>query len=313
MSRTKVPASGLLTIAALERELGIGKDTLRVWERRYGFPSPSRDPRGERLYPPEQVARLRLVRRLLDQGMRPHKALTLPADELALLTRPAAADGEPADPDLLGLLRLRDPLALQRELRQTLVRQGLHRFATDTAARMIAAIGRQWARGEIEVFEEHLLTEQLHRVLRDALAQIPAVGGRPGVLLTTLRSEPHGLGLLLVEVVMRLDGALCTPLGTQTPEAQIVAAVRASGSNIVALSFSDRFPAAAMRESIHGLREALPHDVEIWCGGSGVARLGRAPAGVLALGRLQDIEPQLARWRQAASPGIGTRSAQADG
>ena len=28
----------LLSIAAVERETGLGKDTLRAWERRYGFP-----------------------------------------------------------------------------------------------------------------------------------------------------------------------------------------------------------------------------------------------------------------------------------
>lgn len=46
-------------IAAVERELSINKETLRVWERRYGFPSPQRDAAGERLYPPDQVQRLR--------------------------------------------------------------------------------------------------------------------------------------------------------------------------------------------------------------------------------------------------------------
>ncbi|MGE0106807.1 MAG: MerR family DNA-binding transcriptional regulator, partial [Thiomonas sp.] len=40
-----------LSIAAVERDTGIGKDTLRVWERRYGFPQPHRDASGDRLYP----------------------------------------------------------------------------------------------------------------------------------------------------------------------------------------------------------------------------------------------------------------------
>ncbi|RYD60733.1 MAG: MerR family transcriptional regulator, partial [Verrucomicrobiaceae bacterium] len=52
-------------IAAVERDTGISKETLRVWERRYGFPAPERDASGERLYPSEQVQRLRLVKRLL--------------------------------------------------------------------------------------------------------------------------------------------------------------------------------------------------------------------------------------------------------
>ena len=36
------------SIAEVERETGLGKDTLRVWERRYGFPVPQRDRLGER-------------------------------------------------------------------------------------------------------------------------------------------------------------------------------------------------------------------------------------------------------------------------
>jgi hypothetical protein len=35
-----------LPIASVERETGLSKDTLRVWERRYGFPTPERDANG---------------------------------------------------------------------------------------------------------------------------------------------------------------------------------------------------------------------------------------------------------------------------
>ena len=36
----------LLPINAVERETGITKELLRMWERRYGFPAPQRDARG---------------------------------------------------------------------------------------------------------------------------------------------------------------------------------------------------------------------------------------------------------------------------
>ena len=62
-------------ITAVERETGLSKDVLRVWERRYGFPAPQRDSNGERRYPPEQVERLRLIKRLMDQGHRPGRLL----------------------------------------------------------------------------------------------------------------------------------------------------------------------------------------------------------------------------------------------
>ncbi len=58
-------------IGVVERDTGIGRDTLRVWERRYGFPAPVRDEKGERRYPEIQLRRLQRIRRLLDQGLRP--------------------------------------------------------------------------------------------------------------------------------------------------------------------------------------------------------------------------------------------------
>jgi DNA-binding transcriptional MerR regulator/methylmalonyl-CoA mutase cobalamin-binding subunit len=291
-----------LTISAVERELGIGKDTLRVWERRYGFPNPKRDANGERRYPPDQVARLRLVRRLLDQGMRPHQLLSLPADALEDGGQPGTAEEEGGErhAELLHLVRQHDAQALQHTLRTLLLRDGLERFVLDTAAPLIEAIGRWWERGKIEVFEEHLATEQLHRVLREAVSQAVRGGGRPRVVITTLPNEPHTLGLLLAESVMRLDGADCTPLGGQTPASQILAAARASSADIVALSFSRFFGQGPMREGIAGLRAALPPNVELWCGGAGAARLKKPPAGVQVLAGLADIRPQLARWRGPA-------------
>lgn len=57
------PAALALSIADVERDTGLGKDTLRVWERRYGFPTPGRDAHGERRYDEAQLQRLRLIKR----------------------------------------------------------------------------------------------------------------------------------------------------------------------------------------------------------------------------------------------------------
>ena len=74
-------ASGI-SIAAVERDTGLGKDTLRVWERRYGFPHHDRDQFGERVYPIEQVDKLRVLRRLMDGGHRPGKVINLQIEQL---------------------------------------------------------------------------------------------------------------------------------------------------------------------------------------------------------------------------------------
>ena len=67
----------LFAIGAVERDTGISRDTLRIWERRYGFLTLARNAEGERVYSAEQIRRLQVIRRLLDQGLRPGKVVAL--------------------------------------------------------------------------------------------------------------------------------------------------------------------------------------------------------------------------------------------
>ncbi len=55
-------------IGAVARLTGIPPDTLRVWERRYAVVEPIRSAAGTRLYSAEDVGRLSLIKRLVDNG-----------------------------------------------------------------------------------------------------------------------------------------------------------------------------------------------------------------------------------------------------
>ncbi len=55
-------------IGAVARLTGIPPDTLRVWERRYAVVAPVRTDAGTRLYRAEDVSRLSLIKRLVDNG-----------------------------------------------------------------------------------------------------------------------------------------------------------------------------------------------------------------------------------------------------
>jgi DNA-binding transcriptional MerR regulator/methylmalonyl-CoA mutase cobalamin-binding subunit len=292
-----------LSIAAVERETGISKDALRVWERRYGFPIPTRNAFGERVYPATQVGRLRMIRRLMDQGMRPGRIFALAPGELQALAAGEPPAARSALHDLaLYLVKTHQSPELRRELGQAVVRDGLFRFVTETAAPLAALVGEAWMRGEIQVFEEHLFTEQMQGVLRQAIAQVPTAGGAPRVLLSTLPGEQHGLGLLMAEAACALEGAQCISLGIQTPVSELVAAARANVVDVVALSFCGSYPAGAMREGVQLLRRDLPAAMALWCGGAGAARLRHPPAGVLVLDDLASIGAALLQWRGTHEP-----------
>ena len=55
-------------IGAVSRMTGISPDALRIWERRYAAVSPQRSHGGGRLYSSQDVARLRLMKQLVDAG-----------------------------------------------------------------------------------------------------------------------------------------------------------------------------------------------------------------------------------------------------
>jgi DNA-binding transcriptional MerR regulator len=209
-----------LGISAVERETRLSRDVLRAWERRYGFPAPQRDANGERCYPAWQVERLRLMKRLMEQGYRPGHLAALSEHELAAL-----APRQPPGPALALqrgggtverlLATVKDnPAGFQLSMQHQLAREGLERFVQHIAAPLTTAVGQRWEDGSFEVFNEHFYTEETARVLRKAIAALPDAGDAPRILLTTLPGESHALGLLMAEALLTLDGAACVSLGT---------------------------------------------------------------------------------------------------
>lgn len=306
----------MLSIAAVERDTGLSKDTLRVWERRYGFPRPQRDAFGERIYPLDQVDHLRLLKRLMDQGHRPGKIVGLEVEALQQLAQSASSEPSRAaealdhheDLDaLVELVRQHRIDALRSHLSQTALRLGLARFVIDVVAPLNQRVGDAWARGHLKVFEEHLYTEAIQGILRNAISAIPASADRervrPRVLLTTLPQEPHGLGVLMVEAVIALEGGRCISLGVQTPLWEVVLAATAQHADIVALSFSAALNPNQVLDSLAELRGKLPEAIEIWAGGSCPTLHRRPPRGVRAMRSLDEVGPALARWRHAHAAG----------
>lgn len=294
----------MLSISQVERDTGLSKDTLRMWERRYGFPQPSRDSFGERLYDTPQIDKLRVIKRLMDAGQRPGKLMDKSFEELSELgalqavTRQADSATNPY-PDLIKLLRSHDSSGLEQYLCQLLLQQGLRQFVLTTVAPLTVAVGDAWVRGELAIFEEHLYTEQVQSVLRAAIQSMPGRLRSPRVLLTTLPNELHGLGLLMVETLLAAERVPCIALGTQTPLADIASAAFAYRADIVALSFSAGFPLRAAAAGIASLRLAVAESATVWVGGRLSGRLKQLPAGVCRIQSLENVLPALGAWRDA--------------
>jgi DNA-binding transcriptional MerR regulator/methylmalonyl-CoA mutase cobalamin-binding subunit len=291
-----------LNISAVEREIGLSKDVLRMWERRYGFPKPQRDENGERQYTVAEIAKLHAIKRLMDLGLRPGKVIHAGLDELNALAdarTPARDAAIPPDfeRDIVTMLKTHDASGLQNALANLVMRQGLQKFVLESVTPLNRAVGESWMRGELQVFEEHLYTEQLQVALRTAINAFPRQTGTPRVLLTTFPGEQHGLGLLMVEALLVPEGAQCISLGVQTPLEDIRRAALAHKAHLVALSFSGAFPVRQATEGLATLRRELPQSVTLWAGGEMTRRVRKTMPGVVLIPDLASTIGALKSWR----------------
>ena len=120
----------MFPINVVEKETGINKYLLRMWERRYTFPRPVRDLKGERLYSEEDVLKLKIVKSLMKEGYRPSKIIDRPIEELKELqlnfTRGVEAD-RLAKEDIETIILITNP-GLEQAARELLSAQKSKKF-----------------------------------------------------------------------------------------------------------------------------------------------------------------------------------------
>jgi DNA-binding transcriptional MerR regulator len=281
----------LHSIGAVERDTGIKRDTLRVWERRYGFPLPVRNDKGERLYPEEQLRQLQRIRRLLDQGCRAGKLL--PPDDARLneLESNLLAVA-PSDPDIESILEAVKNGETEQVIQgfsRLYKEQGLEDFVMRTIAPLVQTVGERWARGELDVYEEHYISQQLIRFLNAEIAKIQITAKEPKVLLATLPGEEHTLGLLMVSAMLSAKDITTINLGSEVPMDQIKYAADKFCVDTVGMTFSGAYQYNQIRNDLIEMRNLIPEDVDIWVGGEGVRRLRKLPEGVTKFKSLDNL------------------------
>jgi MerR family transcriptional regulator, light-induced transcriptional regulator len=295
------------SIADVAFDTGIQKDTLRVWERRYGFPLPQRSDSDERSYDGTQLARLRLIKRLLDTGMRAGQVVPQPLEVLNELlqsrAQTAVADASAANAmlePLLDLLMQHARKRLHDSLMVHVQTMGLSNAIERIISPMAARVGERWMLGDLAIYEEHLFTAVVQSVLLQGMSQLPlqGAGESPKVLLTTINNEPHALGLLMAECMFAQMGCDRISLGPRTPVADLASAARVMNADIVALSFSSHSSPKDALSGLTQLRELLPAHTVIWVGGSAATlRLVTDPNVAQVFGQARDLMSAVTQWR----------------
>ncbi|MHC4819639.1 MAG: MerR family transcriptional regulator [Planctomycetota bacterium] len=285
------PLEGEFSIGDVAKATGIGPDTIRAWERKYGRPQPDRLPSGHRRYSEQDVRWLRRVAEALARGHRAGVAVGATESELAELLREDPAAPDPEIAGLLDRVRAYRRRELIEHLRGTWQAQEPEPFLERVAV-LARAVGRAWADGTLDVRHEHFLSNVLGDFLRTCRQDFPTQGGDPIVVLATLSGEKHGLGLQMAAVVCAWKRFTVHFLGTETPVVELVRSARELESAAVAIGVSLASGGVETDRLLSELRRGLPDGTALLVGGAG-ARRGRWGArGTVYLKTLHD----LANW-----------------
>jgi DNA-binding transcriptional MerR regulator/methylmalonyl-CoA mutase cobalamin-binding subunit len=255
---------------------GVRVELIRAWERRYGVLSPRRTPSGYRVYTDRDVALLRRLKQLTEQGVSISEAATMLPQLLAEIdaARPSLPPSPEPSPDnvaawceeVLAAVEALDQRRVSETLDEVLAALSPLKAYEEVLAPLQREVGDRWHRGVFSVGQEHLVTQEVRARLISLLHSAPNQGRRHA-LLACFPEEQHEMGLLGMALRMRHAGMTVTLLGQRTPTEEVVRMARALKVDLVGLSAVVDTGPQDFEEVLTRVVKELSPAMALWVGG----------------------------------------------
>lgn len=273
-----------INIAA--RRTGLSTHVVRVWERRYGAIRPERTHSKRRLYSPEDISRLTLLRRVTMQGHSIGRVETLSDEQLQQLAvqetlskrrsreLPNRAVTVRTDADQYRSLCLTDienldSSAFEERLNQASVDLGQSQVLEQLLIPILQEIGERWRNGTFRVVHEHLASAVIRGYLSHVTQTYAWNPAAPHLVVTTPVGYMHEFGALIASAVASSEGWKVTYLGPNLPAEEIALIVRQTEASAIALGMNFSAQEQAAADDLRRLMAVLPAHVTVLVGGAG--------------------------------------------
>jgi MerR family transcriptional regulator, light-induced transcriptional regulator len=257
---------------------GISTDVLRTWERRYGVVKPKRNATGQRVYAASDLARLRLLGKVVAYGHPISRAAKLSGAQLERLLA-EAGEQEPARQHQVLIARaLAAAQAYRPDVCDEVLGCAMAALPPDDAVRCVFSpvlhkAGEWWCKGELSVGQGHLLMASMERLLMSTIHVYQKGLSKPQVVYGALTGEGHSLGGLLAAFIAVSRGVRCCYLGSALPPPELAAVAEKTESVALGLSLVSVSNVKDTLAQLIALSSLVPDGIDLWLGGPGVEAL----------------------------------------
>lgn len=209
------------TIKELESLSGIKAHTIRIWEQRYRFLSPSRTSTNIRRYNNEELKTLLTVALLNKYGYKISKIDEMQPEQrteaVLNLQQPDAYD-EYIINELIGCMIDLKSNDFERLLTKQITEQGIEKTITGVIFLFLERVGILWQTNRLRPVQEHIVSAIIRQKIIYAIDGLPyPSGSEPLFVLFLPEGEHHELGLLYVYYLLRKRGVPVIYLGSNVP------------------------------------------------------------------------------------------------
>jgi DNA-binding transcriptional MerR regulator len=291
------------SIKDVEQLTGVKAHTLRIWEQRYNSVQPYRTDTNIRYYDDQQLKFLINVALLMKHGKKISKIFELSVDQMKLELRNLNSSSLPSDKYgqlmtdalVISMLEL-DEAEFEKIIGDVTIKYGFEDCMLKVIIPFLSKVGILWATNDINVAQEHFISNLIRRKLIVAIdGQQTKLPNPKKFLLFLPEKELHELGLLFAHYMIKRRGHEVIYLGQSVPMDDLIKLDQIYSADYLLTYVTIQQEHQGIAELSNELEKNFPHNQVYLCGPmAGTLELSPTST-IVAISRVQDMVEALNR------------------